>query len=71
MVKQIAKKIGYISSSVFLEIGNSLNLATLVKPSKQLRRTQSDLEAMQKDWEAVGRGVQKSLDRFEEAYGGK
>lgn len=72
MGKQIAKTIGYISSSVFKEISDNLNLANYVKPSPKIHFTKSYREAMQKDWEAVGKGVQKSIERFEkEIYGVK
>lgn len=71
MGRQLTKKIGYISSSVFFEIGNIVNLAKFFKPNVKICYPKDEREALKKDWDAVGKGVQKSFDKFERIYGFK
>lgn len=58
------------TSTIFYEVGNSLNLSFAGKTSKSthIRIITDDNEALKQDWNQVGKEVMLASDRFEKQY---
>lgn len=66
MKTQAYKRIGQTVSSVFYDIGNSLNTSIIFEPHKLDKFTPvvSDWKALEQDWHSVGREVEIAIGKF-------
>lgn len=67
---KMAKEYGTMISHVLFEVGNNLNLSKIIKPYfNKPDLSISTQEALKKDWDAVGKGVELAFERYEKSIG--